>query len=385
MARVTVAIDTAKESIGKGLIDGLIIATGSLSIDDLQTKIVNLGTTFATIFVAVGNLIYDNWNLIKQLGIAMIATFTAVKVYTGVVALLGFIDKLKDAYIQLRKVGFAAAVAQSFALNPIAGVAAAAALVATIIAGNIALDKFNDSISKNNKNPFKVPDFTGLTGVDYGDAKRLEDLKIKAAKAQEKAAKAALKDKSKIFDLETIQIYAALQSKLSEDDRTRVQLQLALLDENVKAVDYLSSKLAASQGQTSALSTFLRTLPDAKNPFEKWGDYLKALELEAKRIGALSFSAPGGILDYTLASLGIGNFTPGQKVEAKAGMTDAELELLAGFNAANEAEKKITEINVFLDGDIVGNAVTNSQINNSLSGSFNQLNRSGGKGAVAIL
>ena len=385
MAKLSVAIDTAKESIGKGLIDGLMLATGSVSIEELQVKIVNLGNNLAAIFVATGNLIYENWNLIKQLGIALVAVFTSVAVYAGVTALISVINKLKAAFIALRAVGFAAAVATAAAINPVGGILAAGALIATIIAGNIALDQFNKSKAEAEK-PFKVPVFTGLT-TDYGDAKKLEDLKIKAAKAQEKAAKAALKNKelAKIFDLEYAQIYAALQGKLSDEDRTRLRLQLAILDENVNAADYLSKKLAESQGQTSMLSQFLRTLPDAKNPFESWGEYLKAIELEAKRIGALTFSAPGGILDYTLQSLGISNFTPGQTVEAKAGMTDAELELLAGFNAANAAEKKVTEINVILDGDVVGNAITNSQINNSLSGSFNQLNRSGGRGAVAIL
>ena len=385
MSKLTVAIDTAKEAVGKGLIDGLIAATGSADITALQTKIINLGNTLAAIFVATGNLIYDNWFLIKQLGIAMVAVFTAAKVYAGVTAFIAIMTKLKNLYIEIRKVGFAAAVAQAAALNPVAGIVAAGALVTAIIAGNVALDKFNDSKAEAEK-PFKVPNFSGLTGENYGDAKRLEDLKIKSAKAQEKAAKAALKNKelAKIFDLEYIQIYAALQGKLSDEDRTRVQLQLALLDENVKAADYLSKKLAESQGQTSALSTFLRTLPDAKNPFASWGEYLKAIELEAKRIGALTFSAPGGILDYTLQSLGISNFTPGQTVEAKAGMSDAELDLLAALNAATAAEKKVTEVNVYLDGDLVGNAVANSQINNSLSGSFNQLNRSRNKGAVAF-
>lgn len=385
MAKLSVAIDTAKESIGKGLIDGLMLATGSVSIEELQVKIVNLGNNLAAIFVATGNLIYENWNLIKQLGIALVAVFTSVAVYAGVTALISVINKLKAAFIALRAVGFAAAVATAAAINPVGGILAAGALIATIIAGNLALDTFNKSKAEAEK-PFKVPDFKGLTGDDYGNAKKLEDLKIKAAKAQEKAAKDALKNKqlAKIFDLEYVQIYAALQGKLSEEDRTRLRLQLAILDENVNAADYLSKKLAESQGQTSMLSQFLRTLPDAKNPFESWGEYLKAIELEAKRIGALTFSAPGGILDYTLQSLGISNFTPGQTVEAKAGMTDAELELLAGFNAATAADKKVTEINVYLDGDVVGNAVTNSQVNNSLSGSFNQVNRSRNKGAVAI-
>lgn len=379
MARLKVAIDTAKESIGKGLIDGLMLATGSVDIADLQTKIVNLGTTLASVFVATGNLIHDNWNLIKQLGIALIATFTAAKVYAGAAALLGIINKLKKAYITLRSVGFAAAVAQAAALNPIAGVAAAAALVATIIAGNKALDQFNKSKDEANENPFVVPDFTGLTGVDYGDAKRLENLKIAAAKAQEKAAKAALKQNalSKIFDPEQIQLFAALQSQLSDEERTRVRLQLALLDENVNAASYLSKKLAEAQGQTSMLATFLQTLPDAKNPFAKWGDYLAALELEAKRIGALSFDAPGGVLDLSLQSLGIPSLTEGQKVTAQPGYTDAQLDLMDAINAAMQAQDELTKIEVYLDGDIVGNAVRDSTINQSLSGSFSQVNRGG--------
>lgn len=221
-------------------------------------------------------------------------------------------------------------------------------------------------------------------------AKELAALQNKALasqKAQNALAKAALKQNklNKIFDLEQIQIYAALQGKLSNEDRTRVELQLALLDENAKAVDYLSRKLAESQGQTSALSTFLRTLPDAKNPFESWGEYLKAIELEAKRIGALTFNAPGGILEYTMQSLGIPSLADGQKVTAQPGYSDAQNELLDAFNASVDANNKLINVQVILDGGVVAGAITETQVNNSLSGSFNQLNRSGSRGAVAIL
>lgn len=381
MARVSVAIDTAKETIGQGLIDALMIASGSTSIDDLQTKIINLGETFASIFVATGNLIHDNWNLIKQLGIAMVATFTAAKVYAGVIAFIAILEKLKKLYIEIRKVGFAAAVAQAAALNPVAGIAAAGALVATIIAGNKALDAFNKSKDEANIDPFVVPDFSGLKGIDYGDAKRLEKLKIAAAKAQEKAAKAALKDKSKIFDLEYIQVYAALQSQLSDEERTRVRLQLALLDENVQAVSYLSTKLAESQGQTSMLATFLRTLPDAKNPFDKWGDYLAALELEAKRIASLSFGTGGGGGGGGGSSaIKVPNFTPPSFVtpEFLAGVKDG-----MGPKAYQPVTPKI-EVKVEVGGEQVSAIVTQNQTNDSLSGSFNQINRGGFKGAVAI-
>ena len=367
MARLNVAIDTAKETIGKGLIDGLILATGSASIDDLQTKIVNLGTNLAAIFVATGNLIYENWFLIKQLGIAMVAVFTAGKIYAGVAALIAIIKKLRAAFVLLRAEGFAAAVATAAAINPVAGVAAAAALVATIIAGNKALEAFNKSKDEA-VDKFVLPDFTGLTDIDIEEQKRLEALKIKAAKAQEKAAKEAIKlaKLSKIFDLSYIQIYAALQGQLTEEERTRVRLQLALLEENVGAADHLSKKLADSQGKTSMLSTFLRTLPDAKNPFEKWGDYLKAIELEAKRIGAMSFTTPAAA-GTAAQPFGVGG---------ALGLED-----LRGRSAA------VPQINITveLDGQTVGGAIREGQINDSLSGSFNQVNRgSGFKGAIAI-
>jgi hypothetical protein len=60
------------------------------------------------------------------------------------------------------------------------------------------------------------------------------------------------------------------------------------------------------------------------------------------------------------------------------------MELAAAVNAGQVAEQKLINVQVYLDGDIVGGAITNSQVNSSLSGSFNQVNRSRNKGAVAI-
>jgi len=61
------------------------------------------------------------------------------------------------------------------------------------------------------------------------------------------------------------------------------------------------------------------------------------------------------------------------------------MELMSAVNSFQGANAQAISVEVYLDGDIVGGAITNSQINSSLSGSFNQVNRSGGRGAVAIL
>lgn len=130
-------------------------------------------------------------------------------------------------------------------------------------------------------------------------AKERAALEKKAAIDAQKRAQAEklaerLKKQAQIFDLEYIQIYAALQGKLTDEERARVKLQLAILDENVNAAEYLSKKLAESQGQTSMLATFLQNLPDAKNPFASWGEYLAQLELQAKKIASQSFGSGGG-------------------------------------------------------------------------------------------
>jgi hypothetical protein len=59
------------------------------------------------------------------------------------------------------------------------------------------------------------------------------------------------------------------------------------------------------------------------------------------------------------------------------------MELMSAVNRFQGANAQAINVEVYLDGDVVGGAVTNSQINSSLSGSFSQVNRSGFKGAVA--
>lgn len=111
---------------------------------------------------------------------------------------------------------------------------------------------------------------------------------LTATKALTKAQQDALKEKklAAIFDMEQIQIMAALQGKLTDEERKRLELQLAIQQGNVNEAQKLANELAASQGQTTLLSTYLRTLPDANNPFKSWGSYLDAIESQVSRIVA---------------------------------------------------------------------------------------------------
>jgi hypothetical protein len=127
-------------------------------------------------------------------------------------------------------------------------------------------------------------------------AKELAVLQTKQVKSQkaltaEQKKQATLKKAGTIFDLEQIQIIAALKGQLSEDDRKRVELQLALLTGNTKEATKLATEIAKAQGLGKDLAAFLASLPNAKNPFEAWSTYLDEIMKKA----ALAASASGAI------------------------------------------------------------------------------------------
>lgn len=103
----------------------------------------------------------------------------------------------------------------------------------------------------------------------------------------EQKKQAAIKKAGTIFDLTQIGIIAALKGNISEEDRKRLKLQLALATENVDEVARLTKELATSQGLGTELAKFLADLPTAKNPFEAWKSFLDGIESQAMRIAMM--------------------------------------------------------------------------------------------------
>jgi hypothetical protein len=128
----------------------------------------------------------------------------------------------------------------------------------------------------------------------------------KALTAEQKRQN-AIKKAGTLFDLDQIQIIAALKGNISKEDRLRLELQLALATENVDEVQKLSKELAMSQGLGQDLAKFLASLPSAKNPFEAWKSFLDGIESQAARIAGMQFQM--GNFQYTVPT---GNFTYGQ-------------------------------------------------------------------------
>lgn len=111
------------------------------------------------------------------------------------------------------------------------------------------------------------------------DAKKLAQQRA-AAIAKEKALIAErkkieadrkkLEEVSSLFDLEQIQIFAALQNKITDQEKLRLSLQLALIQENASEAARLATELVKSQLQTTNLAEAIAKLPKALYPFEGW-------------------------------------------------------------------------------------------------------------------
>ena len=210
---LTTATDNAKEAIGKGLIDAFARLSGGSTVKDAVHNI-------ETITQAINALI------------------------TGVsYAVEGFV-KLYKAFDFITSFG---------------------GLLGT------------NGIFKNRQGTSAVS--TNRSASPAGTAAKSQ---IKASAAQVKATKAltaeqkkqnALKKDAGIFDMQQIQLIAALKGNLSADERKRAELQLALLNENLTEADKLTKQILMAQDATGNLYKYFMQTPDAKNPFaylDKW-------------------------------------------------------------------------------------------------------------------
>jgi len=195
-------------------------------------------------------------------------------------------------------------------------------------------------------------------------AKELAALQKKTLETQKKSL--ALQKASKTLNLEAIGIEAALKGKISETDRISLLLQKAILEGNASLATQLSDQLESATKRQNELRALLLTTPEAPNPYRNW-------------------TLPMDLLNYTASSLGVSVAQlQNAPVAPSSSFSDAEMELMSAVNRFQGANAQAINVEVYLDGDIVGGAITNSQVNSSLSGSFNQVNRSRNKGAVAI-
>jgi hypothetical protein len=248
---LTVSAANAQETIGKGLVDAIVLAGGKDG--DIQD-------------------VAD--------AMASLAEYTADSV-RGIGVLAGYITSIDAKFSN----GFLGKlISGSFDLVGIGKLR----LLAEI--GNDAQER-----------PRANRRFMGGAQVNLYDSqtaaqKRLAAQQAKLAKAQEKAAKvltaeqkkqAMLKKAGTIFDLEQIQILAALKGNISDDERKRLELQFALATGNTAEAQRLTFELARAQGLTVAIARDLASLPQAANPFASWEAYLDMLMAKARAVASV--------------------------------------------------------------------------------------------------
>jgi hypothetical protein len=188
---------------------------------------------------------------------------------------------------------------------------------------------------------------------------------VKSTKAQTAAIKeqTALQKAGTLFDIQQAGIIAALKGKITDEERTRLELQLAILTGNTVEASKLAEQLGKAQGLTESLRKYLADVPSAKNPFEAWKLYLDAIEAQARRIAGITPAAPVSIAGGNTS----GVFSPAVQ-EMIAASTPS-----AGVSAGGD-------VNVYVAGSVVSEAdlveaVSNGLLNRSLSGSPSAVGR----------
>jgi hypothetical protein len=244
MARLTVSIENAKETLGKGLIDSFMILTDSQGIDELQVKIESFATSASENMKKLAGFIKENSTEIKIFLAIMTATFVSAKIIAGIAATVTAIGTIKKAFTALRASAIATAIASMFALNPYGAALQVAAMVALIgitikgvdaltAAYNAAADARDYALNpKKYDNPATAFDkqFKGqeklVRSAKILTAEELKQLNAKKLKLATDKANLALGKGSDVFNMEKIQLAAAERNAAEQLGKVTSQAQL---------------------------------------------------------------------------------------------------------------------------------------------------------------
>jgi hypothetical protein len=182
----------------------------------------------------------------------------------------------------------------------------------------------------------------------------------KALTAEQKKQN-SLKKSASIFDLEQVQLVAALKGKLTEEETMRVQAQLAILNGNEAVARQLTDQILKAQDASGNLAKFLTALPNARNPFEYLDAYLSYL---AGKAAAIMTSQPvpsqpsaGNTAVPTVPATNVPTFPSDNMITYNT---------RTGLNYNPNANNVVVELKVTGEGDIT-NAIAKGLQNQSLS------------------
>ena len=229
------------------------------------------------------------------------------------------------------------------------------------------------------------------TAAEAAAAKKLEKDAIERAKKlaatqtkslAESKKKLALEKASKTLNLDAIGIEAALKGKISETDRLSLQLQKAILEGNSTLAEKLSKDLEMAIKRNTELQAALKATPEAPNPFRNWA--IPKLDYGGNKLGEPlppNFTPPAYPPSVTNPQ---GPQMPASNVPSESyRMYGPQGGLAAGVIAG--VNPPPVYVTVKLDEKEMTSIITETQVNDALSGTFSSVNRSSNKGAVARL
>ena len=288
---LAIASNNVKEIIGKGIVDALVMLGEDQSVTNLATQMENLATNTGDVIRGIGVLAkkIESMPVLPGFDIEM-------------VPILGtYISLLMEAGKKARN-------AQTFALG---------------------------------KNPVQSGTYLNKPKKSAADT-AAADAAAKLAALQKKQLKAAqdalkLKQAGSIFDLKQIQIVAALKGNISEEERTRLQLMLAIEKEQVDKVTELEKKLKEIQDANAKLAASLAALPSAGNPFAEALAGAEALALALMEQNAAFQDAQADILSYKMESGNASAAEVAKLQEVTAAYFDLQADILSYRLAAAAA------------------------------------------------
>lgn len=244
MDKLAIATNNAQETIGVGLITAFSNLAGNGDVDLAVSKIDSVAASLSKMIVVASKLKWYDWVIGGITG----GTITDITKFKG----MGNVPLTGGSNMDTQK---ADAIAKAKASKEIAAAKSIAAAKAKA-------------------------------------EKLAAAAKIKADKnAADNAAKLA--KAGAMFDLDKIQIEAALKGKITDEETLRLQLQRAILNEDATLADALQKKLEASQRATAALQGQITGIKPPADPF---AETLKSLENIAEllgKIGGFTFVDPG--------------------------------------------------------------------------------------------
>lgn len=206
-------------------------------------------------------------------------------------------------------------------------------------------------------------------------AKEVANLTKKQVAAQkaltaEQKKQASLKKSGTVFDLEQIQIVAALKGQVTKEEELRLQAQLALLNGNAELAKRLTDQILKAQDASGNLAMFLAALPNARNPFEYLDAYLSYL---AGKAAAISVGTPFGQAAPNVNAAPAP--VPATNVPTYPSDNMITYNTRTGLNYNPNANNVVVELKITGEGDVT-NAIAKGLQNQSLStGDSSYINR----------